>query len=44
MKLDSEDQREILLKLIAASTIPGNAIELMHELLMAIKNAEIVKP
>lgn len=41
MKLDSEEQREILLKLIAASTIPGNGLELMYALLQAIKTAEI---
>lgn len=41
MKLDSEEQREILLKLIAASSIPGNALELIYKLLQTIKDAEI---
>lgn len=43
MKLDSEDQREILLKLINAASIPGNAVELIYELLKAVKSAEIEK-
>lgn len=41
MKLDSEDQRKILLELIAASNIPGKALEVLYELLKAIRAAEI---
>lgn len=41
MILDSEDQRKILLELIAAATIPGKAIDILYELQKAIKEAEV---
>jgi hypothetical protein len=46
MKLDNEQQGRILLDLINTSTIPGNAIEAVFELKMAIGQAlaDLKKP
>jgi hypothetical protein len=41
MTLDSEDQRKILLELIAASTVPGKAIDILYDLQRAIRSAEV---
>ena len=41
MTLDSEEQKKILLELIAASTVPGKAIDLLYELQQAVRSADI---
>lgn len=41
MILDTEEQRTILLELLAASNFPGKAIDLLYALQQAIKTAEV---
>lgn len=41
MILDSEDQRKYLLQLIAAATIPGQALDVIYELKRAIEGAPV---
>jgi hypothetical protein len=44
MKLDSEQQRQILLQLIDNTQFPGKARRLVIELSQAIETAEIEEP
>lgn len=41
MKLDNEQQRQILLQLIDAAQFPGTARKIINELAEAIETAEI---
>jgi hypothetical protein len=41
MKLDNEEQRQILLQLIAAASVPGSAVEKVAELKRVIAQAEL---
>ena len=41
MTLDNEDQRRLLLELIAAANIPGKAIDVIYALQQAIRDARI---
>jgi hypothetical protein len=41
MVLDSEQQRQMLLSMLLAASIPGNAIEAVLELKESIKQAKI---
>lgn len=44
MKIDTEDQRGLLLQLIAAATFPGTAIDTVYALKQAVFNAGIDRP
>lgn len=41
MTLDSEEQRKILLTLIAAASFPGDVVEVVYELKQALAGADI---
>jgi hypothetical protein len=41
MVLDSEQQRQVLLQLIAASNVPGNALEVVLDVKRSIERAEV---
>lgn len=42
MTIDKQVHKDILIALIEQSQIPGNSLEIVYELLIAIKSAEIV--
>lgn len=43
MQIDKEEHREILLQMLKASTIPGNALDAVYEVKQALLEAT-VKP
>lgn len=43
MKIDKKIHKEILLQLISQSQIPGEAVEVVYELILAIKSAEVIE-
>ena len=41
MKLDSEQQRELLYRIIELATFPGNIVEIIVQLKASIRQAEL---
>ena len=41
MKLDSEQQRELLYRIIESTTFPGNMVEIIVKLKASIRQAEL---
>ena len=41
MKLDSEQQRELLYRIIESATFPGNMVEIIVQLKASIRQAEL---
>ena len=44
MKLDSEQQRELLYRIIESTTFPGNIVEIVVQLKTQIRQADIAPP
>ena len=42
MKLDNEQQREVILAAISTCSFKGNAVEVVYDLIQAVKAAEVV--
>jgi len=44
MKLDSEQQRELLYRIIESTTFPGSIVEIVVQLKSRIRQADIAPP